>query len=176
VPIVNRKEFAEVVGYSPRQVSDWMDQGMPCTRSGRKGEEVQIETAAAIQWLMKRDDSELASARLRRAQAERAERENLEAAGALIPVDEHTDFVCELSNQFVRSLAGLPGRLAGELAAITDPALMRARLQDEIGTIRNTLATRCGNAADRIVHARDAVAEVAADPELAVEDDAGPVG
>ena len=140
MPLVNRKEFASIVGYSPRQVSDWMDQGMPCNRSGKKGEGVEIDTASAIQWLMKRDENQIQSTRLRKAQADRAERENLLERGKLISIELHGEMLQAVTHEFVQMVTGMPGRVAAEIAAISDAAEARQRLLVEVAYQRSSIA------------------------------------
>jgi terminase small subunit / prophage DNA-packing protein len=103
--------------------------------------------------------------RLTRAQAERAEKENRVAAGELIPVSMYQDALVALASEMVRALSSLPGRLAGELAGISEPAVMRDRLMKEVNTIRNAIAGHCEDFANRIEEI-----EKAADAEDSLRD------
>lgn len=136
----NRNEFASLVGVSPRQVSDWMDEGMPCQRSGKKGEQVQIESAPAFQWLMKRNDGEIASARLRKAQADRAEFENRVRRGEFISVELFGETLLALAGEVAGQMSGFPGRVAGKIAGVQDAGTVRSRLMDECNVVRSAFA------------------------------------
>jgi hypothetical protein len=109
-------------------------------------------------------------ARLRRAQAELAELDAATRAGRLAPVEEYDAATMEALTIISTQLGGLPGRVAGELAGMTDPAKIRRYLADEINRIRNAAADALEQwAARRMGPARQA-------PAAAAQPDAGPVG
>lgn len=157
--IVTAAALAEFCGKSPAWVSKQIAAGMPVAVQGENGLAHQIDSAEALDWMLKQaaGDERTATARLKTAQAERAERDNLIQDGTLIPVSMYQDALVELASETVRALSALPGRLAGELAGITDPALMRARLIDEVTTIRNSLAGHCDDFAERVAELETAV-------------------
>lgn len=82
------------------------------------------------------------TARLKRAQAERAEMENAERAKALLPSEDVRLFVSELAVILVGMLDGAASRMAAALAAESDPGRVRQIIQDEHRAIRETTAAR----------------------------------
>ncbi|MDW3144960.1 terminase small subunit, partial [Vibrio sp. 2094] len=53
--IVNRNEFADLVGKSAKWVGEWIKDGMPTEGGGGRGKPVMIDTAKAIDWLVDRE-------------------------------------------------------------------------------------------------------------------------
>ena len=92
--IMNGKDFAAPLGVTPRSVSDWADEGMPCTLPERSGSPVSIHVRLAIKWLMRRRVEPAANQRIALAKAERLEMMNLEGArrGALAIGGQATGF------------------------------------------------------------------------------------
>jgi len=178
--IVNKAEFAELVGYSPRQVSTWMESGMPCTGAGRKGVPVEINTADAIRWLIERGSMDRAEGsqrdRLALAQAQRVEFENEVRRGELIPIELHGELLRKVAGEVAGQMSGFPGRVAGKIASIKDPALVRAKLIDECNEVRDAVAGVLGDIAESFAGALPAVPDGAGDCEGPAEDDAGHLG
>ena len=52
--IVSKKELGELIGKSPRWISKLIDDGLPVSGGGGRGVEVQIDSEAAIEWLIAR--------------------------------------------------------------------------------------------------------------------------
>lgn len=50
---VSRAEFARFLGCTPKTVSNYCNDGMPCRGGGKKGTPFEIETAAAVAWYVK---------------------------------------------------------------------------------------------------------------------------
>ncbi|GAH43028.1 MULTISPECIES: hypothetical protein [unclassified Rudaea] len=174
MPIVNRREFAELVGYSPRQVADYLDRGMPCERSGKKGEAVEIDTAKAIRWMIENvrfgrpvsDDRE----RLAAAQADKAEFENAVRRGEFVSISMHGELLRRLAGEVAGQMAGFPGRVAPTVANMKDPALVRAKLIDECNDVRDAVAGVLGIIAAQFDGAGDRVPGSSGDSESAAED------
>ncbi|MGB5409334.1 MAG: hypothetical protein WBN43_21440 [Thiogranum sp.] len=102
--VLSKAKFAGFCGYSSRQVSKWIDEGLPVQVAGRKGVALEIDTAQAIRWLLgKRGDggggrqTELAQERKRlvAAQADNAEFEREVKRGNYLRTDEVEAIVCE---------------------------------------------------------------------------------
>jgi phage terminase Nu1 subunit (DNA packaging protein) len=153
--IVNRAEFAEIVGFSAQQVQEWMKAGMPGD-AGRRGKECRIDTAAAIRWLVDRgstkrsassgDDSE--RERLNREQADKVALQNAQTRKQLVR-REHVQLVLLESNALLAGqLDGVAGRLANEIAGTTEPAKIRQLLLDEHRRIRSAYADALGKLAE----------------------------
>jgi hypothetical protein len=179
MPVVNRKEFAEFVGYTPRHVGNWLDEGMPCRRSGKKGDEVEIDSGDAIRWLLERragEDGQSATDRLRVAQAEKAEFENRVRAGEFIPAELHDAVIGHVASEIAQQMAALPGRVAGVLSGINEPALVRARMIQECNGVRDAVANHMDGLAGALEALAAEPAEVGTIGAVAGDHDAGPVG
>lgn len=86
----------------------------------------------------------IAQARLKLAEAQRREIElrTRRAERQLLPLDEVASAFEAAMVTVGTQLDGLAGRMAGELATLTDPATIRLRLFDECRRIRNAAATQ----------------------------------
>lgn len=142
---VNRKQFAEITGYSERQISTFMDEGMPAVRPKKKGAAVRIPCAAAIQWLLTRANDkskkqgESQRERLYREQADEKALANERERGKLIYRDQVRDALMTIARSLGSALDGLPGRLANELSH-QDARLIRERLLFEHRVVRRDVA------------------------------------
>lgn len=144
-PILIKKEFAQLVDRSERQITKWLNDGMPAKRSGTKGRPVEINVAAAIWWLVEHkgkraEPISFETARLKRAQAERMERENAKEAKHLIPYEDVQLMLSELSVVEMSMLNSLASRLAA-VKASGDAAAARKAIQDEVRAVRETAST-----------------------------------
>lgn len=79
-------------------------------------------------------------ARLARAQAQKVEMENFRRMGELQTTAQVEETTQGLVVMMKTSHAAIPGRLANELAAITEPPRIYQRLQDELRAIDNGCA------------------------------------
>jgi hypothetical protein len=104
-------------------------------------------------------DSEHAA--LARAQAEKVRRENLRARGLLQPVELVDETLQGVTSVVVSELEGIPGRLANELAGTSEPAVVRARLQDECRAVRTAVADYLERRADALSAMQDGGDDVA---------------
>lgn len=143
---VTAGEFARLIGMSSGWVSKQMDAGMPATRTGKSGAKVSIDTAPAIQWLLERaaagaeERPDSQRDRLAREQADAVALANAQRRGELVPIGQVRAVASELIVRLGSALEGLPGRLANEIAGISDPAEIRARIGDEIRGARTAFA------------------------------------
>jgi phage terminase Nu1 subunit (DNA packaging protein) len=78
-------------------------------------------------------------ARLARAQARRVELENERRVGELLPADMVQETLNGAAATLRLQLESLPGRLASELALLTDAAVIRERIQVEVRAIRHAV-------------------------------------
>jgi hypothetical protein len=177
VSIVTAAEFAEIVGKSPAWVSKQIAAGMPVQSRGENGHAHRIDTAEAIGWLLAEADSEQsASDRLRIAQAEKAEFENEIRAGQFITAEQHDAVIGRMAGEIAQQMAAFPGRYAGVLAGVTEPALVRARLIEGCNGVRNAVANHMVGLAGALAALRAEPAEVGADNGSAGGHMAGPMG
>ena len=163
---MTRGEFAKFCDVSPATVTNWMDAGMPAERSGRKGAEVAIDIAAAIPWVINhREPPGSQRERLAGEQADKVAMENEVRRGRLIDIAVVEEVLMTKAAYLAQAHDAVAGRLAHDLAGITDPGLIRTRLLAEMREIRAGVAQhslRTADALDRIaqdVEHREAAAE-----------------
>lgn len=156
--MISKKELADLIGKSPRWISKLIDEGMPIAGGGGRGVEVQIDSQAAIEWLVARevrrelgdedDDGEgLASASAEDRMLKRARREKLQIEidkerGRLLPAETVGQVLVSVAAVYATQLDALPSRCAADLAVIDDPAIIRARVFEETRRIRAATAER----------------------------------
>lgn len=156
--ITNKNEFSEIIGASPRHVTNLIREGMPVDGTGKKGSPLKIDTAKALAWWRDREvekqlgkvareagDPETrkdADRRLAAARADRAEVEAARARAEVIPMADAQFVMNEAMAVIASQLDGLGGRLASELAAISEPAAIRQKLLAETRRIRAAAADR----------------------------------
>lgn len=156
--IVSKKEFGELIGKSPRWISKLIEDGMPTAGGGGRGVEVQIDSEAAINWLIARevrremgedgDDEEgLNSAStedrlLKKARREKLQLEIDQVRGRLVPIEAFISLNTSIAAVYATQLDALPSRCAADLAVIDDPAIIRNRLFEETRRVRAATADR----------------------------------
>jgi phage terminase Nu1 subunit (DNA packaging protein) len=158
LPTMTVTQFAKLCGVTPQAVSLWKSEGMPCVGTGRKGAAVRIDLASAVPWVVARRDAQPNSqrARLQAEQADRLALENAHRRGELIDAQLHGEIVKTLASTTSQLLEAVASRCANELAGITDPAAVHARLKEEHRGIRRTMASIVGEFADDLDEAADA--------------------
>jgi hypothetical protein len=163
--IVPGTVLAAVLGVSDRWVRELRDGGYIEQAAGG-GYELGASVRGYAEFLKSRvpkkdsDHSVLA-----REQAAKVRRENLRARGLLQPVDLVAETLAGIFEAIVPELEGLPGRLANELAGTSEPAVVRARLQDECRSIRTAVAGFLERRADSLASMQDGGGDVPASPE-----------
>lgn len=85
-------------------------------------------------------DIRLERKRLIKAQADNAECEHQVRRGTLVALDVVEQVLNEVAVLYGSSLDALPGRLAQELAGMSDPAVIKNKLFDECRQLRNLTA------------------------------------
>lgn len=85
-------------------------------------------------------DPSLEQALLNREKRRWQEMENAKRAGELVELEMVRTALLALQVEYNTQLESLPSRLAGELAGMTEPALIRARLKAEMHIIRENTA------------------------------------
>lgn len=156
--ILSRKELADLIDKSERWVSKLIEDGLPVSGGGGKGNPLQIDSKRAIDWLIAQalrseigDDDEDeeggSSAKSEDRLLKRARREKLQieidlARGRLVPVDGVIFFLTTIAAVYATQLDAVASRLASDVAVIDDPAEIRARIFDEMRRIRAATADR----------------------------------
>lgn len=110
--------------------------------------------------------------RLARAQAVKVEMENYRRAGESILREDVHELLATIMNTLVAELEGIPGRTAGEFAAIDDAAEIRRRQQDECRAVRSVIA----DALEKFAEHREDLADSGAGDAAAHAANAEPVG
>lgn len=156
-------EIADLIGEPVSTVHDWVARGD--LRSHKAGRNRLVADEDLIPFLAKREASGSQRERLARAQAERVEMDNSARRGQLIHADLVEETLMGQAAYLAQAHDAVAGRLAHDLAGITDPGLIRTRLLAEMREIRAGVAQhslRTADALDRIaqdVEHREAAAE-----------------
>lgn len=146
---------------------------MPAKRTRRPGSEVQIDPAAAIPWVINhREPPGSQRERLASEQADKVAMENEARRGRLIDVALIEETLMGLAAHLAQAHDAVSGRLAHELAGITDPGLIRTKLLAEMREIRDGAAQFSLRTADAL----DRLAQDGERSEAAAESDGEPVG
>jgi phage terminase Nu1 subunit (DNA packaging protein) len=141
--IVTLIELSEITGLSVRHLRRLAAAGI-LERVGRG----KVELGQAVKALLAHvgttagDSLTEERTRLVRAQARRHELANAHREGELVPERLVTAFLSELSYLYTSSLESWPGRLAAELAGMTNQAEVRAVLHREVRQTRRALARK----------------------------------
>lgn len=181
--LISKKELADLLGKSPRWISKLIEDGLPVAGGGGRGVEVQIDSQAAIEWLVSRevrrelgeegeDEDGLSSASTEDRLLKRARREKLQLEidrerGRLLPGDTVAQILISVAAVYATQLDALPSRCAADLAVIDDPATIRARVFEETRRIRAATADRLER------RARELAADADSLDQLRREDGAG---
>lgn len=153
--IVNKTQFAEIIGKSERWVTTLQQEGMPVESARKKGVAVKIDTTVALAWLIDREvakatgggtgSREQEELRLIAWRANKTEVETRLLRGELASLDEMRAAVAAAMTVMATTLDGLGGRLAGQLATMDSPAEIRDLLLDECRRIRLAAHERLAN-------------------------------
>ena len=54
MPILNKAQLAEMLGFSERTLTEWSQEGMPLAHTGGRGQENAYDTAAVVAWMLER--------------------------------------------------------------------------------------------------------------------------
>ena len=139
-PTVTRSEFAALFDVTPQAVSQWLQQGMPGRRSGKRGQAVEIDLQAAVPWALQRLIAPLPEReRLAKEQADAVALRNDEHRRQLI-LAEHVRHAVEHLQDGLGDCLELPADLPERIAATSDPARIRAMLMDWIRRARGQYA------------------------------------
>lgn len=156
--MISKKDLADLIGKSERWITKLIEAGLPVAGGGGRGIAVQIDSQAAIEWLILQevrremgDDGEdeegLSSAStedrlLKRARREKLQLEIDQVRGRLVPLEAFVILNTSVAAVYATQLDSLASRLAADLAIIDDPALIRARIFEETRRIRKATAER----------------------------------
>ncbi|HIF9551129.1 TPA: terminase small subunit [Photobacterium damselae] len=157
---VNRNEFAEIVGYSPKWIGTFIDEGMPHQGGGGRGKALIIDTELAIKWLISREvkkqvgesinpDTHLQAGTkdsedflLTKAKRRKAEIEADKAEESVMVLQDAAQFMYAIATQYGNELNGLGARVASEVASEHEPAKCKNIIDIEARRIRASTADR----------------------------------
>ncbi|WP_347362404.1 terminase small subunit [Vibrio vulnificus] len=157
---VNRNEFAQIMGYSPKWVGDLMKEGLPHQGGGGKGKPLSIETDKAIQWIIDREvqkqigqyEKEHSAPKvgtkdgedllLTAAKRRKAEIEAKKAEETVMDLGELAQFLYMIGNLFGSELDGIGARTALEVSSEHEPAKCKNIIDKESRRIRSATADR----------------------------------
>lgn len=137
VPRVTRRELAERHGVHQMTVTKWEQDGMPVAKRGARGRPSMYDPRAVQAWKDARDEAAIPKGPNHAGSviAERARKLRLEndaREGRLIPLARATREAFDASRTIRDAMLNIPDRLAGELAADTDPAVVWRKLDAAI--------------------------------------------
>lgn len=155
--LVNQGELSEILDISKVTITNWCrDYGMPIAIQGKRGQANMYDLGEVFRWYGnwqvdkvlskgaerggKIVDLKKEEARLKMHQADKAEVEAMRARGEVLVIDHIKQELMQIAVTFGSQLDALGGRLANDLAAITDPGEIRQLLFEEGRRIRNDTA------------------------------------
>lgn len=155
---LSKKDLADLLGKSERWITKLIEDGLPVAGGGGRGVAVQIDSQAAIEWLILRevrremgdegeDEEGVSSAStedrlLKRARREKLQLEIDQVRGRLLPIDAFVVLNTSIAAVYATQLDSLASRIAADMAIMDDPALIRARVFEETRRIRAATADR----------------------------------
>jgi phage terminase Nu1 subunit (DNA packaging protein) len=169
--IVSKKEFADLIGKSPKHVSDLIGEGLPVEGGGGRGKAVKIDAEKAINWLIQRSvakhggDAEGASdedKKLKRARRIKLELEIDALKKEVLPFDVVEDLLLRIGTVYTSQLDAIASRVAADVALLEEPALCREVIFDETRRVR---AATADSLLSEIQRLRDEVSVVIGDLE-----------
>jgi terminase small subunit / prophage DNA-packing protein len=90
--IIGQEQIADVFGVAPKTIVQWQEQGLPVAARGRPGVPSEYDSAACIEWYVRREvakvSAETPADRLARVKADAIEMDNAERRKLLIPADQ----------------------------------------------------------------------------------------
>jgi len=150
--LVNRNEFAEIVGKSAKWIGKLIDEGMPTEGGGGRGKPISIDTEKAINWLINREvkkqvgDDEDGQPKpgtkdgedilLTAAKRRKAEIDAAKAESSVMDLEDLAQFLYSIATLFGNELNGLGARIAPEVAAENEPAKCKHITDTECRRIR----------------------------------------
>lgn len=175
--VVTQRQFAQLVGKVDKTVFNWRRSGMPSVVNPADSRRPLIPLADSVRWLVARSEAQTEKGQ-DPADLVKIEREHVALERDRIRLERERKTVVdvefmkrefeELVHATIATLEGLPGRLADELAPLTEPAAVRQRIEREIAPTRDQWADAVvqvvERTADVLIGAEDEEAAVSAVP------------
>ncbi len=121
-------EFAEIFNVTPKCVRDWIADGLPVVKAGKRGagNESHIDLEAGVRWYFEADRQLLElnqqRARLAKEQADKTAMDNTVKRGELLSVRTVEIEIGRMFSSMRAKLLGLPTKLAPRVAREKTPA------------------------------------------------------
>ena len=174
--IVNRNEFAEIIGKSSKWIGKLIESGMPISGGGGvKGKPLLIDTEYAIKWLIKKevskqigdivesclnnspkegtkDGEELLTAIAKR---RKAVVEANKAESSVIRVEELSQFIYSIATIYSNSLNSFGTRLAPEVSLINEETICKQKIDQECTRVMQATAGQLRSFVDETMNTYD---------------------
>jgi len=147
--VVGSAELAEILGVAIKTIGRWVDKGMPVRSDGndrKSRRERRFDTAAVIRWLVDgpadlTPAARLDAAKLRKQSASTTlkELELGERSGRLIDMEIPAEQINEQFAVLKSQLLAIPARLTHQVAATSEPDVVRRILVEELEDIASEL-------------------------------------
>lgn len=143
---INKRELAEITGYSERALTDMQEEGLPIEKKGSRGEENEYDSQRVIEWLINRALLKAGKAESQRDREARLRGDMLEIELAkeraiLVPVDQVAPVWENRVLVAAAAMLGRASRLASILEATPGIEEKRAVLKKEDAEFLTKLGT-----------------------------------
>jgi phage terminase Nu1 subunit (DNA packaging protein) len=163
-------EVADLTEKPTQTVHDWTNAGLKSKKEGRNR---LVLLPDLIKYLAAREYQPGSQReRLAKEQADKVAIENATKRGEFIFAGQVTDVFAALGADLAARHDAVPGRVASEFAGITEPAVIRSRLLDELRGVRAAFA----DAGAKLADALGSGADDGGDSDPAPEEERGTVG
>lgn len=149
---LTQSEVSEAIGYSTRQIQNWLKAGLPSAGEGH-GRRFQLPTV--VRWLIEfklRDTAkgklEVAQTRRAQAEAERAELRLRRERGELVPVADFEGEVNHIVGTLSAGLKAAPSRWGSQLVGLETPMAARGALEQIMRELMEDLRKRADDETD----------------------------
>ncbi len=152
---VNKRQLADILGCSPRNLDKHIKDGLPCLSGGGKGKPREFDSSECIKWLIDREIEKRCGGSmpeagsmadedrlLKRARRQKLQIEIDQKRGQIASIEMFEDLAFVIAGVYGSQLDSLAPRVAGKLAAIDTPAEIISQLHDETRRIRNATASQ----------------------------------
>jgi len=165
---VSKKGLADLLGKSPKHVSNLIDDGLPVEGGGGRGRAVEIDSEAAINFLIRReiekrvgdeDDDEQSDVdrELKQVRKEKIVLDMDIKKRGLLPFDAVESILFLIANVYATQLDSLASRVASDMAVLDDPPEIRQLLFKECRGIREATADRLGTEIQKLTQEIDEI-------------------
>lgn len=145
--LVNKRELAEILGCSEESLTIWQKQGLPILAKGAGKQGNTYNPAEVIKWMRRKDSGEKPATsideerqRKLRHEADMLEMENEEKRGELMKVQTVERDLIEKLSRFRARVLSIPKKLAPQVVAERELAVVETLLETQLHEALNELA------------------------------------